>query len=385
MALPKQGLLLLTPGPLTTSASVKEAMLRDWGSRDEDFLRLTRTVRRTLIKLCGGEGSHVAVLLQGSGTFALEAMLGTMVAPSGKVLVAVNGAYGARMVTICRRIGRAVTAYETPEDTPADPGKIEQRLAADRAITHVAIVHCETTSGILNPVAEVAAAVAAQGRRLLIDSMSSFGALPLDAGQLAFEATASSANKCLQGVPGLAFVLCRESALRQSAGNAPSLSLDLYDQWQAMENNGQWRFTPPTHVVAALSRALEELAGEGGIDGRRRRYQRNCEVLIRGMTALGFRPILPARLQAPIIVTFAMPVQCGFDFEAFYRGLKVRGYVIYPGKLTRMNTFRIGCIGDVDETDIAGALEAIRETLEEMRMDLTVAPRAELPATKHTA
>ncbi|MFZ0255163.1 MAG: 2-aminoethylphosphonate--pyruvate transaminase [Gammaproteobacteria bacterium] len=384
MTIKRQGPLLLTPGPLTTSASVKEAMLRDWGSRDEDFLRLTRHVRETLVNLGGGDGTHVAVLLQGSGTFALEAMLGTLVARPGKVLVAVNGAYGARMAHICRRIGREVTTYETPEDTPPDPGEIERRLAADQTITHVAVVHCETTCGILNPVAEVAAAVAAQGRQLLIDAMSSFGALPFDAGRIAFEAMASSANKCLQGVPGLAFVLCRESALHQSAGNAPSLSLDLYDQWQAMEMNGQWRFTPPTHVVAALSRALEELASEGGIEGRHRRYQRNCEVLIHGMKGLGFRPILPARWQAPIIVTFAMPGHSGFDFERFYRGLKVKGYVIYPGKLTRTNTFRIGCIGDLDETDIERALEGIRETLEEMHVDLTLADGAEARATTDT-
>lgn len=362
--------LLLTPGPLTTSDTVKAAMLHDWGSRDETFIAMNRAVRDRLVELAGGRGSHVAVPIQGSGTFAVEAMLGTFVPRDGRVLVLANGAYGQRMVSICRAIGRDVVVYETAEDEPPQPAEVRRRLSEDRAITHVAMCHCETTAGILNPVAAVADIVAAADRRLLVDSMSGFGALPVDASRMPFDGLASSANKCLQGVPGLAFVLCREAALAETAGRAPSVSLDLYAQWRAMEKDGQWRFTPPTHVLAALQQALEEHAAEGGVDGRRRRYEQNCQLLVDGMRRMGFQPLLPAPLQAPIIVTFLMPKARGFEFRRFYDGLKQKGYVIYPGKLTAVDSFRIGCIGDLDAGDMQGVLTAVEKTLSEMGVAL---------------
>ncbi|HUN45189.1 MAG TPA: 2-aminoethylphosphonate--pyruvate transaminase, partial [Stellaceae bacterium] len=235
---------LLTPGPLTTSDETKRAMLRDWGSRDTDFIALNRRVRERLVTLAGGAGTHVAVPLQGSGTFVVEAMLGTFVPKNGKLLILVNGAYGRRMAEMCRYYGRAHVTYETAEDVPPDPAEVDARLGRDPAITHVAAVQCETTSGILNPVAEVARVVAKRGRRLLIDAMSAFGALPLDAREVHFDAVAASANKCLEGVPGMGFVVARQAALEECKGNAQSLSLDLYEQWRAMEKNGQWRFTP---------------------------------------------------------------------------------------------------------------------------------------------
>lgn len=362
--------LLLTPGPLTTSETVKTAMLHDWGSRDETFISMNRSVRDRLVELIDGRGSHVAVPIQGSGTFAVEAMLGTFVPREGRVLVLANGAYGRRIVAICRAIGRDVIVYETAEHEPPEPAEVRRRLSEDLTITHVAMIHCETTAGILNPLAKVAAVVAEAGRRLLVDSMSGFGVLPVDASSLRFDGLASSANKCLQGVPGLAFVLCREAALAETAGRAPSVSLDLHEQWRAMEKDGQWRFTPPTHVVAALAQALKEHAAEGGVDGRRRRYERNCQLLVEGMRQMGFRPLLPAALQAPIIVTFHMPEVPGFDFGRFYEGLKRRGYVIYPGKLTAVESFRMGCMGDLDDGDIQGVLAAVEKTLGEMGVAL---------------
>ncbi len=364
--------LLLTPGPLTTSRSTKEAMLRDWGSRDGQFAAMNQRVLARLVELAGGDGRHAAVLVQGSGTFAVEAMIGTFVPRRGKLLILINGAYGRRMAQICRIIGRAFATVETPEDTPPDPSAVGAALASDPAITHVAVVYCETTSGILNPVPEIAALVAASGRRLIVDAMSAFGALPCDAREMAFDALAASCNKCLEGVPGAAFVICRRAALVEAAGNAHSLGLDLHDQWSFMEQTRQWRFTPPTHVIAAFDRALAEHAAEGGVEGRGARYRRNCRVLVDGMRELGFRTLLPDGLQAPIIVTFHTPADPRFDFDAFYAALGRRGYLIYPGKLTIADSFRIGCIGRLTEADMRAALAAIRVVLDEMGVRVPV-------------
>ncbi|MBF0095021.1 MAG: 2-aminoethylphosphonate--pyruvate transaminase [Alphaproteobacteria bacterium] len=354
--------VLLTPGPLTTAASTKEAMLHDWGSRDGRFIGMNRKVREGLLELAGVAGSHVCVPVQGSGTFAVEAMLGTLVPRDGRVLVLVNGAYGRRMASICRIIGRAFSVYETPEEQPPDPGEVGRLLRGDPSLTHVACVHCETTTGLLNPLAAVAEVVERHGRRLLVDAMSAFGALPVDG--ISFDAMAASSNKCLEGVPGMGFVLCRREVLAASGGNAHSLALDLHDQWTAMDANGQWRFTPPTHVIAALAHALDLLAEEGGVAARGGRYRRNWRLLVDGMRAMGFETLLPDAAQAPIIVTFRMP--SGFPFERFHDSLRAKGYVIYPGKLTGADSFRIGCIGAIGEVEIRGVLEAVRETLMEL-------------------
>ena len=357
---------LLTPGPLTTSRATKEAMRRDWGSRDGAFVAMNARVRRRLLELVHGDGSHVCVPLQGSGTFIVEAMIGTLLPPRGKLLALVNGAYGRRIVRMCEYYRRASEAVETAEDQPVDPAALEARLARDPAISHVAVVQCETTSGLLNPVEEIAAVTARAGRRLLIDAMSAFGALPLDARRIAFDAVAASANKCLEGVPGMGFAIVRREALEEARGQAPSLSLDLHDQWIAMEKNGQWRFTPPTHVIAALDAALEQHAAEGGVEGRGRRYRGNCALLVAGLRGLGFETLLPDRLQAPIIVTVRMPADPRFHFETFYERLGQRGFLIYPGKLTVTDSFRIGCIGALGEAEMRGVLRAITEVIAEL-------------------
>ena len=366
MTEPRREPWLLTPGPLTTSRTVKEAMLRDWGSRDVEFIKLNARVRERLVELAGGQGTHVCVPLQGSGTFIVEAMLGTFVPPTGKVAVLVNGAYGKRMVRIAEYLRRACVVLETPEDTPVLPVALDATLVGDPSIGHVVVVQCETTSGILNPVEEVAAVTARHGRRLLVDAMSAFGALPLDAARVPYDALVASSNKCLEGVPGVGFAIARVSALEAARGNAHSLSFDLHDQWLAMEKTGQWRFTPPTHVLAALDQALAEHAGEGGIAGRGARYANNCRVLVAGLRALGFETLLPDALQAPIIVTVRMPADPRFNFESFYDRLSRRGYVIYPGKLTVADSFRIGCIGRLGESEMRGVLDAIRIILGEM-------------------
>jgi 2-aminoethylphosphonate-pyruvate transaminase len=360
--------LLLTPGPLTTSAAVKQAMVHDWGSRDAEFLRINRMVLDSIVALAGGQGTHVTVPVQGSGTFAVEAMITSFVPRSGKLLVLINGAYGQRALRIAHIAGRATATLETPEDTPPDPAQLERMLSEDKDITHVFAVHCETTSGILNPITEIAATVARQGRRLLVDSMSAFGALEIDARTVRYDALAASSNKCLEGVPGLGFVVCRNEALAECKGNATTLVLDLFDQADAFARTGQYRFTPPIHVIVALGKAIEEHAAEGGVAGRGKRYRDNAKALIDGMRAMGFRTLLGEKLQAPIIVTFHMPTDPKFVFQRFYDSLKDRGYVIYPGKLTVAESFRIGCIGRLYPADMNGALAAVREVLDEMRV-----------------
>ncbi len=357
---------LLTPGPLTTSPGVKQAMLHDYGSRDRHFIAINARMRERLVEIVRGGDAHVCVPLQGSGTFVVEAMIGTFVPPGGKLLILVNGAYGKRIASICGYYGRDTLVQETPEDTPADPAALDRALADDKTITHVAAVHCETTSGILNPIGEIAEVVARHGRGLLIDAMSAFGAIPLDAVATPFDAVVASSNKCLEGEPGLGFCLARKSVLEKTAGNATSLTLDLHDQWVAMEKTAQWRFTPPVHCILAFDKALDEFEAEGGVAGRGGRYAENCRVLVDGMRAMGFKTLLPDELQAPIIVTFHLPADPAFEFQRFYDRLREQGYVIYPGKLTVADSFRIGCIGRLGIAEMQGALAAVRLTLGEM-------------------
>ena len=360
---------LLTPGPLTASATVKEAMLHDWGSRDANFIRINKEVREGLLDIAGATGSHVCVPVQGSGTFAVESMIGTLLPRNGKLLVLVNGAYGRRIVKICQTIGRDHVVIERAENQPIDAAAVTAALVQDPSISHVAVIHCETTSGILNPIEEIATVVARAGRSLLIDSMSAFGALPVDAAKVPFDALAASSNKCIEGVPGVGFVLVRKSVIEGAKGNAHSLSLDLHDQYVSMEGNGQWRFTPPTHVLAAFHQALAEHKAEGGVAGRGKRYRDNCRILVDGMRALGFETLLPDAIQAPIIVTFHMPADPRFNFQTFYDRLKDRGFVIYPGKLTVADSFRIGCIGRLGATEMKAALAAIRDVMKELGVE----------------
>jgi 2-aminoethylphosphonate-pyruvate transaminase len=356
--------ILLTPGPLTTRLETRQAMLKDWGSRDPAFIALTAELRRRLLDVVDGADTHVAVPLQGSGTFILEAAVVTLVGPADKLLVLVNGAYGERMVEICRRHGRKVEALRWAEDHPVDPAAVAEALANDPAITHVALVHCETTTGILNPLAEVADVVARAGRALMLDAMSSFGALPIDLKTTPVAAVLASSNKCLEGVPGLGFAIVERGRLDAAKGISPSLSLDLQDQWRGFEANGQWRFTPPVQVVAALVEAMRMLEAEGGPAARLARYQANFDVLASGMAARGFPLFLDRRIQAPIIATFR-PGQRPFIFDAFYNSLAERGFVIYPGKLTREDSFRIGCIGALEPSDFERLLVAVDEVLRE--------------------
>jgi 2-aminoethylphosphonate-pyruvate transaminase len=358
--------ILLTPGPLTTSADTKSAMLSDWGSWDGAFNALTASVCRDLVAIVNAQSEHVCVPLQGSGTFAVEAALGTLVPKGGKVLVPDNGSYCKRIVRILDYLGREAVVLSHGEQEPADPTRIESALAADSSITHVAQVHCETGTGILNPLPAIATIVANHGRGLIVDAMSSFGAIPIDARTIRFDALIAASGKCLEGVPGMGFVIARRTALERCGGNSGSLAMDLLDQWLYMQKTGQWRFTPPTHVLAALRAAVDQYLAQGGQPARLARYSENCAALVSGMRALGFKTFLPDDLQAPIIVTFHSPPDPAYDFGEFYALVRERGFILYPGKLTAVDTFRVGCIGAIGADTLRQAVAAVADTLREM-------------------
>ena len=357
---------LLTPGPLTTSMATKQTMLRDWGSWDSDFNQITRRVRERLLAIVHATETHECVPLQGSGTFSVEAAIGTLVPRTGHVLVPQNGVYCQRIARICRVLGRTVTTVDYADDTAVRAEDIERILAAHAGISHVALVHCETSAGILNPLQAVADVVARHGRSLIVDAMSSFGALAIDARVTPFDALIAASGKCLEGPPGMAFVIARRTVLERAEGNSHSLAMDLYDQWVYMQKTTQWRFTPPTHVVAAFDAAIDQYLQEGGCAARGARYAGNCRTLITGLSQLGLRSFLPAEIQAPIIVTFHAPRVPHYLFKSFYDAVKARGYILYPGKLTAIETFRVGCMGQLGERGMAGAVEAVAEVLAEL-------------------
>ncbi len=369
---PARDKLLFTPGPLTTSLTVKEAMLRDAGSWHYDFNALVTRVRERLVTLAGlsPEQGWECVLLQGSGTFGVEAVFQTTVPPDGKVAVFANGAYGERMVLMLQHARIAHEVLRTPEDTPGDPVPLDALLARDQAITHVAAVHCETTTGILNDIEALGRVVKKHGRVYVVDAMSSFGALPIDFAACGIDYLISSANKCIEGVPGFSFVFCKRAALMACEGFARNLSMNLLDQFRGFEKNGQFRYTPPTHAILAFDQALRELDLEGGVAARGARYRRNHETLLAGMKRLGFRSYLPPAVQSPIITSFLYPPDPRFDFPEFYRRVADKGFILYPGKISQAATFRIGNIGRLFEADMRCVVSAIGETIEEMGVKL---------------
>jgi len=358
--------ILLTPGPLTTALPTRMAMLRDWGSWDSQFNAITAIVRERLLDVVGARATHTCVPMQGSGTFSVEAAVNTLMPRDGHLLVLVNGAYGQRLAKLARMMGRRVSVFETAEDVPTTAADVDRLLTSDTSVTHVGLIHCETSTGILNPLREIAEVVARHAKSLIVDAMSSFGALAIDAPTMPFDALIAASGKCIEGPPGMAFVIVRRTVLERCAGNSTSLSLDLHDQWQYMERTTQWRYTPPTHVVAAFAAALEAFISDGGQPARLARYTRNYETLVRGMAELGFRPFLDPAIQAPIIVTFHAPVDSRYNFRAFYDGVRDKGFILYPGKLTQLETFRVGCIGAIDHDEMRHAVHAVRDTLAEL-------------------
>jgi len=360
--LPENPYLLLTPGPLSTTPTVKATMLRDWCTWDDDYNGLVQDIRQQLVGLASDyTDDHTVVLMQGSGTFCVEATLGTAIPRDGKLLVLANGAYGQRMVKIARILGIPVMVQDCGEAGLLDPAQLEHTLAEDRDITHVAAVHCETTTGMLNAITGIGEIVKSYNRIFIVDAMSSFGGIPLSMEGIRADFLVSSANKCIQGVPGFGYVIARRQRMAELEGRTRSLSLDLYDQWRTMEEGqGKWRFTSPTHTVRAFAQALRELHEEGGVAARYQRYRENQRMLVEGMQALDFRPLLPREWQSPIITAFHSPAHPDYRFRDFYEALKARGFVIYPGKITDAETFRIGTIGDVHPRDVWRLLDAVK-------------------------
>jgi 2-aminoethylphosphonate-pyruvate transaminase len=367
--------ILLTPGPLTTSLQTKAAMLRDWGSWDAAFNAVTAEVRAKLTAVIHAADTHVCVPMQGSGTFSVEGAVNTLVPRDGHVLVLINGAYGKRLARLTTLMGRRTTTFETADDVPTTAEDVDRLLSKDSTISHVALIHCETSTGIENPLRAIAAVVARHGKSLIVDAMSSFGALPIDARITPFDALVAASGKCIEGPPGMGFVFVRKSVLERCAGNSTSLALDLHDQWVYMEKTTQWRFTPPTHIVVALNAALDQFIAEGGQPARLARYTANCEALVAGMREQGFRPFLAPAIQAPIIVTFHAPADARYAFQSFYERVRDKGFVLYPGKLTQVETFRVGCIGAIGPAEMRHAVNAVRDTLTEMGIR-QVAPAA---------
>ncbi|MDX2148357.1 MAG: 2-aminoethylphosphonate--pyruvate transaminase [Planctomycetota bacterium] len=368
---------LFTPGPLTTSRTVKQAMLRDLGSRDGEFLSIIASVRAALLGFANAPApAWTCVPMQGSGTFGIESVVSTAIPRDGQLIVACNGAYGRRIATMGKRLAIATSVVECPETQRVDPDAVDKALASAKGRpTLLAVVHCETTTGLVNPVAEVCAVAQRHGVPVLVDSMSGFGALPVDAAawsggaQGSHPATGgaswivSSSNKCIEGVPGLSFVLARVGELALCEARARSLSLDLYDQWRGLETDGQFRFTPPTHVILALDQAIRELAAEGGPAVRLRRYAGVQKIVVEGLRGLGLRTLLPDALLSPIITSFVYPEQDAngraFNFATFSSALAELGYVIYPGKVSNAPCFRVGSIGRLRESDAAGLVRAV--------------------------
>ena len=356
--------LLLTPGPLSTTATVRAAMLQDSCTWDADYnLGVVEPIRRELVRLATGpeyESDYSSVLLQGSGSYVVESVLGSAIGANECLLIINNGAYGARMGEMARCLGLRHHELDCGETTRPEPAAIDAMLVRHPEITHLAMVHCETTTGMLNPLEEVAELCQRRGIRLIVDAMSSFGGIPINMGRLGIEFLISSANKCIQGVPGFGFVIARRAALMACAGRARSVSLDLHAQWQTMEKQGgKWRFTSPTHTVLAFAQALRELDEEGGIAARYQRYSENQRTLVAGMAALGFAPLLPEEWQSPIITAFYSPAHTDYRFADFYQRLKGQGFVIYPGKVSQADCFRIGNIGDVTPARVRALLAAM--------------------------
>lgn len=364
--LPDNPYLLLTPGPLSTTKSVKSVMLRDWCTWDDDYKSIVRQLREKVLKLTTAkQEAYTSVLMQGSGTFSVEAVIGSMIPENGKLLVLANGSYGQRIAQIARCLHIQTLVNDSGEQAPPDLEKLEQTLKEDPEISHVSLVHCETTTGMLNPIKEVGRIVKRHNKTYFVDTMSSLGGIPLDIDEYGIDFVVTSSNKCIQGVPGFGIIIAKRDELEKCKGQARSLSLDLYDQWKTMDidDPGKWRYTSPTHTVRAFYQALLELEQEGGVAKRFERYSTNQKTLVQGMRKLGFLTLLPDAHQSPIITSFLNPESEEFTFIQFYNRLKAKGFVIYPGKVTAAESFRIGNIGHVFPEDINRLLQAVQESM----------------------
>ena len=356
---------LFTPGPLNTKLSVKEAMLHDMGSRDKEFLEVVKEIRGELLALAGlsFDDGYDTVLMQGSGTFGVESVISTVIQSYGHLLILTNGAYGDRMKQMAEVYGIRTTTLKYKENIVPKIKDAEEVLQSDDMITHMAMVHCETTTGIFNDIEGIGLLARKYNKVFIVDAMSSFGAVPINMKACSIDFLISSSNKCIEGVPGFSFVFAKSSILETCTGQARTVSLDLFSQWMDMKKNNQFRFTPPIQSILAFRQAIEELKAEGGIEKRSERYLQNYRRLIEGTEALGLKTYLDKKNEGYIITSFLFPDHPNFDFTCFYESLHQRGQVIYQGKLSDTNCFRIGNIGQLYLEDIDRLLLAIQDVL----------------------
>lgn len=367
---------LFTPGPLSTSLTVKKAMLRDLGSRDDEFIGIINYVQKKILDIAGlgSNSNYASVLMQGSGTFGVESVMQTVCKPnSTKFLIIENGAYGQRIGKMCKLLGVECQVESFPEDRSVDLNRIEL-LLKEGNYTNIAMVHSETTSGVLNEIEQVGKLVKKHlpESTFVVDCVSSFGAVPIDLQKSNIDFLITSSNKCIQAVPGFAIVICNKDKLLSCKGNSKSLALDLVDQYEQMEKTSQFRFTPPTHTILAFQEALHELEREGGSTARYNRYSNNHKILRDALAELGFKDLVPLKEQSKIINTFHYPNDKNFDFEEFYKRLSDKGKIIYPGKITKAPCFRIGNIGDLHAQDMHDLIDSIKEVLTDMNVKMPV-------------
>lgn len=357
--------ILLNPGPATTTRSVKEAqVVPDICPREQEFGDLLDGIRRDLVRIVHGEDQFVTILFGGSGTAAMEAVMSSVVPPGGRVLVVENGAYGTRFVEMAERHRIETVSFRMPYGEPPDLKALDALLSVNQGITHLFVIHHETTTGMLNPVSEIAATAARNGVSVVLDAMSSFAGLPIDLRRLGVDYLISSSNKCIQGMAGLSFVLCRRSLLVASRNHARTYYLDLLEQHLYFEKTRQTRFTPPVQTCYALRRAIDEYFAEGQ-GGRFARYRANWETLYAGLSNLGFRFLLPRQWESGILVAVREPDHPAYSFEDMHDYLYARGFTIYPGKGAREATFRLSILGDLSTTDVTAFLQALEAYLKE--------------------
>ncbi len=356
--------LLFTPGPLSTSKKVKEAMLEDMGSRDKEFIAVVAEIRNRLLELAHvAKPSYECVIMQGSGTFGIESVISCAVGKNDMLLIIANGAYGERIAKMAGIHGIKYSMLRFSEDEAIDVIKFESFLESNTAVTHVACIHSETTTGLFNDIEHIGQICRAKNKVLIVDAMSSFGGCDISVKDWGIDFLVSSSNKCIEGIPGFSFVIANHRQLQNCKGQSRTLSLDLYEQWQGLDANGQFRFTPPTFSIMAFRQALDELEAEGGVKARADRYRKNKTVLDDGMKRLGFKTYLKPELQGYVITSFLYPDNPKFDFEKFYQQLSSRGFVIYPGKLSKASAFRIGTIGQIFPNDVKELLLAVEEVM----------------------
>lgn len=349
---------LFTPGPLNTSAQVRAAMNTDVGSRTPTLSEVTRKIRASLQEIANCSPDYTAVLLQGSGTFALEAMVTSLLTTQEHfVLVVSNGVYGDRIGQICQVHGIKHILLKLETTMPINASLVEEALRQNNKITHIVAVQFETAIGVLNDVNSLLQVAAIHNCEVMIDAMSSFGALPIDYSSPALTAVASSANKCLHSVPGVSFVIVRLEKLLGSA-NPRTISLDLKAQYQEFEKSGQWRFTPPTHALLAFSAAIDEFINAGGIQARLQHYSALNKQLIDGLGAINIHPAIATEYRAPMITTFIINNEM-LSFKFLYNELFKYGLVIYPSSFIQEKSFRVGCIGDINSSDIDELINSI--------------------------